>query len=258
MLKTISMMQPYLFPYLGYFQLIAASDVFVLVDDLQFVKGSWMNRNRVLTHDGQPKLITFPLRKGSRRAAINERWLSETFDQEADALLTMLEHTYKKAPYKTEVLALLKSIFANPDRNLARFTENSIRALCRYMKIETPILMLSELADTRAMDKQDRIIRIVQQLEGTRYLNSIGGVPLYCPDYFADHGLQLHFIKMDEVTYPQLSAEFVPSLSIIDVLMFNSAESVKELLTRYTLIEGVAHSDSQVEVDTIQPEYAVI
>jgi hypothetical protein len=244
MLKTISMMQPYLFPYLGYFQLIEASDAFVLVDDLQFVKGSWMNRNRVLTHDGQPKLITFPLRKGSRRAAINERWLSDTFDEEAKALLIMLEHSYKKAPYRAEVLALLTSIFANPDRNLARFTENSIRALCRYMKIDTPIHILSELADTRQMDKQDRIIKVAQQLGGTRYLNSIGGVPLYCPDYFASHDLQLRFIKMDEVTYPQLTSEFVPSLSIIDVLMFNSIDAVKELLTRYTLVEGIAHLDS--------------
>jgi hypothetical protein len=120
-----------------------------LIDDLQFVKGSWINRNRVLTHDGQPKLITFPFRKGSRRAAINERWLSDNVDDEIHALLTMLEHGYKRAPYKKEVLTLLRGIFANAERNLASFTENAIRALCYYMKIDTHIHVLSQLADTR-------------------------------------------------------------------------------------------------------------
>lgn len=113
MLRTVSMMQPYLFPYLGYFQLIALSDVFVLGDDLQYVKGSWMNRNRVLVN-GQPKLITFPLRKGHQTEQIRERWLCDDFDREAEALMKMLERCYAKAPQRDTVLPLIRSILAYP------------------------------------------------------------------------------------------------------------------------------------------------
>ena len=142
MLRTVSMMQPYLFPYLGYFQLIALSDVFVLGDDLQFVRGSWMNRNRILVN-GQPKLISFPLKKGHQTERINQRWLCDDFDKEAAGLMLTLERCYAKAPQRDAVLPLIRSILQCPERNLALFTENSLRCLCAYLNIrciESPYL----------------------------------------------------------------------------------------------------------------------
>nr|WP_272890770.1 WbqC family protein [Stutzerimonas sp. S1] len=231
-------MQPYLFPYLGYFQLINVSDVFVLGDDLQYEKGSWMNRNRVLVN-GQPKLITFPLKKGHLGERINQRWLSDDFEREAEALLKMLERCYAKAPQHASVMPLLRSILEYPERNLALFTEHSLRRLCQYIGITTPIFRGSDLCLPPVMDKQDRVIQIARRMDGELYLNPIGGIDLYCPARFRAEGLLLRFLRMDdELTYPQLKHAFVPSLSIIDVLMFNDQEAIKDMLGRFSVIEG--------------------
>ena len=238
MFRTVSMMQPYLFPYLGYFQLIARSDVFVLGDDLQYVKGSWINRNRILIN-GQPKLITIPLRKASQLTAINQRWLCDDFAGEAQKLLKTLEAAYARAPHKTEVLQLLREILEHPDRNLARFTEHSIRRICAYLQITTPIHIGSELGLPARMDKQERVIRIAQKMNAELYINPIGGTALYSPALFRAHGLALRFLRMDDLSYPQLKHPFAPSLSIIDVLMFNSRSEAQALLERFSLIEGI-------------------
>ncbi len=239
MLRTVSMMQPYLFPYLGYFQLIARSDVFVLGDDLQYVKGSWINRNRVLAH-GQPKLITFPLRKASQFTAINQRWLCDEFPQETQKLLKTLEYVYARAPYKDEVMTLVRQILAHPERNLARFIENSIRRICAYLQIATPIRIGSEMGLPARMDKQERIITIASKTKAELYINPIGGTALYSPAFFRAHGLALRFLRMDDLSYAQLNHPFVPSLSIIDVLMFNSRSEAQALLKRFSLVEGIA------------------
>ncbi|WP_394375752.1 WbqC family protein [Stutzerimonas frequens] len=238
MLRTVSMMQPYLFPYLGYFQLIALSDVFVLGDDLQYVKGSWMNRNRILVN-GQPKLITFPLRKGHQTEHINQRWLCDDFDKEAAALMKTLERSYARAPQRDTVLPLIQSILECPERNLATFTEHSLRRLCAYLDIRTPIYRGSSLDLPARMDMQERVIQITHRMDGELYLNPIGGMELYCPARFRADGLLLRFLRMDDdVVYPQLKHAFVPSLSIIDVMMFNSREQLKGLLLRFSVVEG--------------------
>lgn len=238
MFRTIAMMQPYLFPYLGYFQLINVSDVFVLGDDLQYEKGSWMNRNRILG-DGQPKLITFPLKKGHQYDRINQRWLSDDFDQQAQTLLRKIEHAYAKAPRRDQVMPLLREILEYPERNLALFTEHSLRRLCQYMGITTPIFRGSDLCLPPVMDKQDRVIQIARRMDGELYLNPIGGIDLYCPARFRAEGLLLRFLRMDDdLSYPQLNHPFVPALSIIDVLMFNDRETLKDMLNRFGVIEG--------------------
>lgn len=246
MSRTVAMMQPYLFPYLGYFQLINASDTFVLGDDLQYVKGSWINRNRVLVN-GQPKLITFALKKGNQRDLIMQRWLCDDFEREAATLLKTFERSYAKAPHHADVMPLLREILGNPERNLARFTEHSIRRICAYLGIDTPIVNGSHLGDTQGMDKQQRVIEQAQLLGAQRYINLIGGMELYCPALFRAHDLQLRFLRMDDLTYPQLKHPFVPSLSIIDVLMFNSPADVQGMLGRFSLLEG------KEQLPTLQP-----
>lgn len=248
--RTIAMMQPYLFPYLGYFQLIAHSDVFVLGDDLQYVKASWINRNRILVN-GQEKLITFPLKKADPYIAIGQRWLADDFEREGERLLRTFELSYARAPQCREVLPLLASILTHPERNLARFTEHSLRVLCRHLGIETPMLRGSEVLDTREMDKQERVIRLAQTLEGERYVNPIGGLALYCPQRFAEHGLELRFLRMGKVQYPQFKHPFVPALSIIDVLMFNPPERIAEFMGCFELIEGQPHAPTASRSDAL-------
>jgi hypothetical protein len=231
---TIAMMQPYLFPYLGYFQLIAAADVFVLGDDLQYVKDGWINRNRIL-NNGEPGLITFPLKKGHHDFNINERYLSDNFQDEITRLLKTIGMTYSRAPRRDDVLPLLEKIMRYPQKNLALYSENSIREIGAYLKIITPIVISSELKLPPPTDHQDRVILTMKALGGATYINPIGGRGLYCSKYFSQKNLKLKFHRMHAITYPQLKAPFVPNLSIIDVMMFNSVEDIDQQLKKFSL-----------------------
>lgn len=233
------MMQPYLFPYLGYFQLIAAADVFVLGDDLQYIRSGWVNRNRIL-NNGEAKLITFPLKRDRFDMPINQRQLSDTFDDEVSRLINVITQSYAKAPYFAQVMPLLERLLQFPVKNLALYIEHSIREICTYLHIDTPILRGSDLQIGSPTDKQDRVLRIVQTFSCERYLNPIGGIELYDPEYFAQNGVCLQFFKMDSIEYRQYTGPFVGNLSIIDVLMFNCVEQVQQRLSCYSLRNSTA------------------
>jgi len=230
-------MQPYLFPYLGYFQLISAVDVFVLGDDLQYVKESWINRNRILMN-GRDRWITFPLKKGSHLSKINERDLSDDFSAEMDKLLRVLRSAYSKAPFYKKVILFLEEVIRYPEKNLAKYAENSIRRICEYLNITTPIFIASDLSITDIMDKQDRVIKTAKKLSADVYINLIGGAEFYDFDCFKEHGMTLKFHKINDITYPQFGREFVPLLSIIDVLMFNDVSEVQRKLNCYSLLDS--------------------
>ena len=234
--KKIGMMQPYLFPYLGYFQLMAAVDIFVLGDDLQYVKESWINRNRILVN-GKDKLVTFPLKKDSHHLNINQRYFSDNFSEEMEHLLRIIFASYRKAPCFDRVYPLLEEILMYDEKNLAKFTIRSLRRLCDYMRIETPILIASDLVIGEVADKQDRVILTQKKLGGEVYINLIGGMKLYSPERFQEHGIVLKFHQIDDIRYPQFGSEFVPLLSIIDVLMFNDLPKMQDLLSRYSLLD---------------------
>lgn len=236
MTKKVALMQPYLFPYLGYFQLIAAVDAFILADNFQYIKRGWINRNEILCHE-TTKLITFPLKKGSQTSRINERYLVDDFDKERDKILKTISQAYSRAPCFTNVFPLLVEIMHFPDPNLARYIENSIRKICRYLNIETPIFNLSELPLPSVLGRQERIIQAVKVLGGTMYINPIGGMRLYDGDFFMRHDLTLKFHQMNDVSYQQHGSRFFPSLSIIDVLMFNDVSSIQEKLSCFSLRE---------------------
>jgi hypothetical protein len=247
MARTIAMMQPYLFPYLGYFQLIKAADVFVLGDDLQFIRAGWVNRNRILCN-GQPRLITFPLKKDHFELPIMQRQLIDGFADEAARIVNLIRQNYRKAPFFAHVMPLLESLIRFPQLNLALYAEHALRELCAYLQISTPILRGSDLALEPCTDKQDRVIRIARELSATTVLNSIGGLELYDRDHFARNGLLLRFFKMDAIEYPQFAHTFVPNLSIIDVLMFNSVGRIQELLTACNADQQDAANDAYMRV----------
>lgn len=263
MARTIAMMQPYLFPYLGYFQLIAAADVFVLGDDLQYIRSGWVNRNRIL-QNGEAKLITFPLKKDSFDLPIMKRQLCDNFGEEADRLVNLIAQSYRKAPCFAQVMPLVERLIRFPQQNLALYTEHAIRELCGYLHILTPILRGSDIKLLSCLDKQDRVIKISRTFAATTFLNPIGGVELYDRDHFAREGLLLRFFKMDAVVYRQLNQPFVPSLSIIDVLMFNCVEQVQAMLACYGVCDGVQNRETQllaelpgqVDANSILPAHA--
>ncbi|WP_455924861.1 WbqC family protein [Pseudomonas putida] len=236
MSTTIAMMQPYLFPYLGYFQLIAATDVFVLGDDLQYIKSGWVNRNNILFNN-EAKLLTFPMKKDRFELAINQRQLSENFAVEAQRLINLIASSYAKAPCFRQAMPVIESVIRCPERNLALYIEHSIRQLCAYLNISTPVYRASD-AKIIAADKQDRVVQTARLFGASLYINPIGGTALYEQSYFARHGLGLKFIKMDEVAYRQFRTPFVGNLSIIDVMMFNTVDEIRALLPRYSLHDG--------------------
>ncbi|RAU47310.1 MULTISPECIES: WbqC family protein [unclassified Pseudomonas] len=234
MARTIAVMQPYLFPYLGYFQLIAAADVFVLGDDLQYVRSGWVNRNRIL-HDHEARLISFPLKKDRFQLPINQRQLCDRFSEEADRLIALIAQSYQQAPYFAQVMPLIERLVRFPQQNIALYAEHAIRELCAYLHIVTPIMRSSDLILGSPVDKQERIIRIAHTFEATTFITPEGGSVVYDRDHFARNRLLVRFFRMSPVEYRQFRQPFVANLSIIDVLMFNCVEQVQHLLTQFQL-----------------------
>jgi hypothetical protein len=230
-MKSVGIMQPYAFAYLGYFQVLAAVDEYIVYDDVNYIKGGWINRNNILI-GGQKILFTISLADASPNKLINEIYIQDDFVK----LSKTIEMAYSKAPYKIETIALLQKIFSYPDKNLARFIGNSLRLIAEYLHIDTEIRYSSQLNKDTKLHAQDKVLAICKELQADRYINAIGGQELYSKQAFAEQGMELAFLESDLPPYYQLSKEFIPALSIIDVLMFNSVPQVQEMLKRYTLI----------------------
>jgi hypothetical protein len=230
----VGIMQPYFLPYIGYFQLIAAVDVFVIYDNIKFTKKGWINRNRMLKN-GRDSLFSLPLATASDHLFVVERHLADSFRR--DKLLNSIKEAYRKAPYFEEVFPLLRQIILNPENNLFAYIKNSILEICRYLHLETKILVSSELAIDHSLKAQDKVIAICRELGATNYINAIGGVELYSKAAFESQGMSLCFIKTMPVEYAQFEHEFIPFLSMLDVLMFNSVEHIQlKLATEFELL----------------------
>jgi len=224
-------MQPYLFPYIGYFQLIHAVDDFVLADDLNFIKNGFINKNSILA-DGKPYKISLQLFGASQNKRINEIQSGEN----GDKLLRIIENRYRKAPYYHEVYPLLETILLNQEKNLARFIGFSITAISDYLNIQAEFFYSSDVEKDNSLKFDARIIDICKRLKADHYINPIGGQKLYDKNKFAKEGIKLSFLETSLVEYKQFENIFVPNLSIIDVMMFNSKETIKEMLEAYKLI----------------------
>lgn len=231
----LGIMQPYFFPYIGYWQLINAVDRYVIYDDVNFIKGGWINRNQILLNGGA-KMINLKMSGSSPNKLINEVQVSQ------DALYTQktlrcIESCYKKAPYFYEAFAVIEDILTwQEEKSIAKHLEYSIRKICAYLSIHTELVVSSTINKDNSLKGQDKVISICKILGADQYYNAIGGQKLYCYQDFAQQGIKLRFLKSLEVTYPQFGGEFVPNLSIIDVMMFCSIEKIRSLLMQYELI----------------------
>jgi hypothetical protein len=230
----IAVMQPYLFPYIGYFQLINAVDKFVFFDDVNYIKRGWINRNRILLN-GRDHLFTLPLKKASQNKLIRETEISEDIPWQ-NSLLKTIEMCYKKAPFFDFVFPLIKKNIVEKEKNISIFIIKNIIELKKYLGITTEIVGTSSIYNNRNLASQDRIMDICKKEGANVYLNLKGGRKLYSKEIFAENGILLKFLNTENITYKQFKKEFVPNLSIIDVLMFNSTEMVKEYLEDYTLL----------------------
>lgn len=230
----VGIMQPYLFPYIGYFQLINAVDKFVIHDDVQYIKGGWINRNRIQIND-RDYLFTFSLKKDSSLKNINTRFLSDQFIKEKAHFLRIIQNNYKKAPYFKEVYDLLSSILDHNDLNISSFIVNSLKQICEYLEIKTPIYISSKLKKNNELKGQDRVIDICKTFKTTTYINPIGGKILYSKDVFKKNKMALYFLQTKDIIYEHNDQPFIPNLSIVDVMMFNSKEEIIKMLRLYNL-----------------------
>lgn len=230
----IGIMQPYFVPYIGYFQLLNAVDKYVIYDDVHFIKGGWINRNRILIN-GQPSYFNVPLKGASPNKLINE---VEVNNEEVliQKNLRMLEGAYKKAPYFEDVYKLMEDILKCGKNNLAEYLTYSIKKICEYLDINTELIISSQMNKDNSLKGKEKVVAVCHELGGTIYYNAIGGQELYSYEYFKENNLELNFVKTNTIEYKQYNNEFVPSLSIIDVMMFNSKEEIKEMLNNYTLV----------------------
>jgi len=225
MARTVGIMQPYIFPYIGYFQLIAATQCFVVYDDVKYTKKGWINRNRFLLH-GSPAYFSVPLRSDSDALDVRQRFLAENFMPHK--ILNQLTEAYRRAPFFDETFDLVEKVFLWPQRNLFDFLFFSIQACCDHLGLRVPLLVSSSLNIDRQLKAQERVIASCLALRATNYLNPIGGQALYVREDFARHGLVLEFLQAGLRPYRQVGEGFVPALSILDVLFFNGLEKTRQ------------------------------
>lgn len=227
----IAIMQPYLFPYIGYFQLIKAVDKFVIYDDVNYIKKGWINRNDILVNN-QKYLFTVSLDSSSQNKLINEILIKDDFVK----LLKTIYFSYKKAPYFKQTYALLEEILSFQERNLSKFVTKSLTIISRYLGMKTEFIISSTLQKDTSLKGKDKILYICDKIGSKSYYNLIGGLELYDKSEFFTHNIDLKYIKAKPVFYKQFDTEFIPNLSIIDVMMFNSMEGINSLLDNYELI----------------------
>lgn len=230
----IAVMQPYLFPYIGYFQLLNAVDKFIIFDDVNYINKGWVNRNRILVNNKE-YLFTIPLKGASQNKLIFDIEVS-TDEKWQGKFLKTIEMSYKKAPYYSEAYSIINETIYSSDHYISKLIAKSIVLICKYLGIKTEIVESSNNYHNCDLRAEERIIYICRQEQAGHYINPIGGHELYSKDQFARAGIELSFLSTNIVKYPQFDNEFIPNLSIIDVLMFNSAENIKNILSEYELV----------------------
>lgn len=228
----IAIMQPYFFPYIGYWQLINAADCFVVYDNIQYTKKGWFNRNRFL-QNGKDEIFSIPLKKDSDYLNVDQRIIAENFDRRN--LISRFQNAYAKAPYKKEIMPVIEHIINYEETNLFLYIYNSIKTICNLLEIKTPIIISSSVDIDHTLRSSNKVQAICKALNANCYINPEGGTALYDKEIFERDGIKLQFLKSNNIIYKQFNNDFVERLSIIDVLMFNSPEKVKEMLNEYEL-----------------------
>ena len=220
--KRLALCQPYFAPHLAYFQLINAVDTFVSYDDVNFIKGGWIHRNKVKANKKE-KLFHIPLINQSSFKRINETLINWDSKDISKFMKTIIQ-TYPKSAYKNEVIDIIHSIFEPKPKTIADLSLSSLKHFCKYLDIKTEIKVASEIGYERTEDRIENIINICKTEKSNYYINPIGGIKLYDKETFIRYNVKLSFIKGSI------------SLSIIDECLTNTKEEVKNKLNKFSLI----------------------
>lgn len=229
-------MQPYFLPYLGYFQLIKSVDEFVVFDNVQYVRRSWMNRNRILNEHKESVFITVPVCKADRETKIKDVLINNEIAWK-EKIFNQIQY-YKNAPNYLDVRQLLEECFAQSETSLRDFNMKLIKTICSLLAIKTNITLLTEKYPqiTTAQESDDWGLQVSNVSNSATYINAIGGRDFYNQQKYIDCGVDIKFIQSTLTPYSQFGKNFVPGLSIIDILMFNDLPTISEMLDQYELI----------------------
>lgn len=227
----VGIMQPYFLPYIGYFQLINAVDKFVIYDDANYIKQGWINRNRILLDD-KPFVFHIQLSGASSFKKINEISIGKNRLK----VFKTIQQAYSKAAYYQQSIELLAAIFHYKTDNLAEFTSYSINRICSYLKINSNLILSSQIEKDNFPKGESKIINICNSIGAETYINAIGGKSLYSSLNFLKNGIQLYFLNTGDVRYKQYNTNFIKDLSIVDVLMFNDIKEISGMLNNFALV----------------------
>lgn len=231
----VAIMQPYFFPYIGYWQLMNAVDKFIILDDVNYIMRGYINRNSILIN-GEPHRFTIPIQQASQNKLIQDTKLNFQ-EKDKKKFITMLTNAYKKAPYYQKVMPIIEEIIFNEEEDLTTYLHKSLEGICNYLGIKTEIYRSSQIQKNTLLKAQDRIIEICKKMQAEVYINPCGGRTLYNYKAFEKEDIQLFFLdtKSEKIVYQQGVETFKPNLSIIDVMVFNSVETIKMFLEAYEL-----------------------
>jgi len=236
--KTLAIMQPYFFPYLGYFSLMHHADALILFDVVEYDRKGWMHRNRVLKPGGDDwQYIRAGVKKPPYKATIRDvrlvldnSWIEQLFRQ--------VEHYKLKAPFYEDTVNLLRESLAENPTSLTELNKNILEHIRDYIGIYCPIYVFSEM--DIEIDKVQHpgqwALKICNKLNANTYVNPIGGRDIFRVDEFLEQGVNIMFVKNELSKYDQNNIRFQAGLSIIDVLMFNSIDETRKLVENYTLL----------------------
>ena len=220
----VAIMQPYFFPYIGYFQLIGAVDLFIVYDNIKYTKKGWINRNRML-QNGRDAIFSLPLKGAADLLDVRDRELAPDFDR--SRFLGRISAGYRRAPYFAQTFPLIERVLGNDERNLFKFIHYSIVSTCEHVGIATPVRVSSDIDIDHGLKNKDRVLALCEAVGASVYLNPSGGTQLYAREEFSARGVELGFIRSKPLEYRQFGSGFVASLSIIDVMMFNAPDAVR-------------------------------
>ena len=226
----LAIMQPYFFPYIGYYQLAFEVNEFVFFDDVNFIKKGYINRNAILLTENKFD-FSIPVSNVSQNRTIAKHEYTGDFS----AFLKTVQQAYRKAPNFECIYQLIVNVVSGPGKSVAKINASSLQFVFDYLGIKRHFSYSSEYCVSPDLKGQDRILEICRMSGATDYRNAIGGRDLYDNHRFADKGITLQFIRSGDITYPQPTHLFVPNLSMIDVLMWNEPDQIINMLRRYTL-----------------------
>ena len=235
----IGIMQPYFFPYLGYYSLIRNSDRFILLDSVQYIRHGWINRNRILKPDEGWQYIIVPLKKKGFGTLIGDMEIDNGSDW-AGRMIRQLHHYKNKAPYYKNTLSLVESCLEAETRSIVELNKNILKQTCDYLGMQANLEVFSKMhLQIAPIEKPGEwALEISKALQAGEYYNPIGGKEIFEPDRFRKNGIRLKLVKNDLQPYNQKRAGFEPGMSIIDVLMFNDIETTLRLIDNISVEEA--------------------